>query len=261
MKLVADVGNTNTVFGIWNDGKILNNWRISTGRLETEDEMYVVLKQLLEAGDTDLKSIEDICVASVVPRLNSIFHYFGKKYLKLDPILVTAIEGIGVKWDVDFPSEIGADRVANVVGAHEFYGENAVVIDTGTAITVDILKDGAFIGGAILPGPMMAMRALFSKTAKLPEVELFYVDSHIGKNTEDNIRIGVVNGTYYALKAIISKIKEELGGDVPVIATGGNSPMFNIKDGFFDILDSDLTLKGIAVFCERVRRLENNPAG
>jgi len=251
MKILADIGNTNTVIGFW-DEKIVQTWRLSTSYIETEDQLYVMLKIFLSDMNYDIKEIKSILVCSVVPRINTVFSYLGEKYFSLKPLFVSARNDIGVGWNADNPEEIGADRICNVIGAIDNYDRNSIVIDFGTAVTVDIVRDGNFVGGCILPGPKTAMKALFSNTAKLPEVDLFFEDHYLGVNTADNIRIGIINGTYFALKGIIDSAKEE-AGESCVIATGGLAKIFYEEKNLINFLDSDLTLKGLYGFYKRVK--------
>lgn len=260
MKLLIDVGNTSGVFGLWYRGEVLEKWRLPTDVLESEDQMFVVLKELIGNAGYTMEQINSLCIASVVPRLKRTFNYFDKKYFKQQPVFVSAVDGIGIRWDADNPWEIGADRVANVIGATEYHGDSSIVLDFGTAITVDIIFKNAFVGGSILPGPMTSMKALFSSTAKLPEVDLFFEDHYLGTNTGDNLRIGIINGTYHALEGIVREVKKEIG-NLEVIATGGHAETFMIEESFIDKYDPELTLKGIAAFDDRVKKLEKNIAG
>ncbi|OAA31804.1 hypothetical protein AT15_02960 [Kosmotoga arenicorallina S304] len=260
MELLVDVGNTNTVFGLWDGDALKAKWRISTVRLGTEDEIYIMVKEFLNRNGSTVEGITDLCVASVVPSVNSSFKYFAEKYINKNALFVSALENIGVKWDVDFPPEIGADRVANILGAKSFYGDNVIIIDVGTAITIDVLKDSAFLGGAIIPGPYVSMKALFSGTAKLPQVELHFVENPIGRNTGDNIRIGIINTTFFGLQSLVSQIIKYYPVKPVVVATGGYARLFDKRDGFFDFINAELTLKGIKEFCKRVRNLEEDIA-
>ncbi|PZC52784.1 MULTISPECIES: type III pantothenate kinase [unclassified Mesotoga] len=261
MLLLADIGNTTTVFGLDNGMDIGAVWRLSSSRIETEDELFVILDGLLRNKGSSLSEISGLCVASVVPRLNGSVNYFARKYLSKPAVFMKADEFVSVGLRTDNPAEIGADRLANVIGARECYGANAIVIDVGTAITIDILKDGIFAGGAILPGPATAMSALFSHTAKLPEVELFFEDHYFGTNTEDNLRIGIVNGTYFALQGIISNIIKEFEEKPRIIGTGGDVRLFINKSGFIEIDDPILTLKGLRSYYNRVKSVEKNTTG
>jgi type III pantothenate kinase len=162
------------------------------------------------------------------------------------------MEGLDVTWKADNNAEIGPDRIANVLGAKDHFGSNAIILDFGSAINVDILHEDAFVGGAILLGITTAMKALFSKAAMIPPVDLFFEDHYQGTNTGDNIRIGLVNGTYHALEGITANIRKELNTDMPIIATGGLSNLFQFEGTFIDHFDDDLTLKGVISFQNRV---------
>lgn len=258
MELLVDVGNTTTILGLHDGKSIVSIWRLPSLRIETEDELFAILEQLLNSKGTSVCKIDGFCVASVVPRLNRSIQYFASHYLRERAIFLKPDEFVSVGLKADNPREIGADRLANVIGAAEHYGKNAIIIDVGTAITIDVLKEGDFVGGAILPGPATAMSSLFSKTAKLPEVELFFEDHYLGTNTEDNIRIGIVNGTYFALEGIIKNMLKVFPGSIDIIGTGGNIDLFMIENGFITLTDPDLTLKGLRVYYDRVKASEKN---
>jgi type III pantothenate kinase len=261
MELLADIGNTTTVFGVQKGDSIISIWRLPSGRLETEDELFAILEGLLKSKGSSIGEVDGFCIASVVPRLNRSIQYFAAKYLKEPAVFLKPDRFVSLELKADNPGEIGADRLANVIGASVHYGANAVVIDVGTAITIDVLKENAFVGGSILPGPSTAMSALFSKTARLPEVELFFEDHYLGTNTEDNIRIGVVNGTYFALAGIVENMLKVFDCRVDVIGTGGNVEMFMVEKSFITINDPDLTLKGIKAYYDRVKENKKNIAG
>jgi type III pantothenate kinase len=261
MELLADVGNTTTIFGLHNSKSVICVWRLPSSRLETEDEIFAILDGLFRSKGFSFSSLDGFCVASVVPRLNRSLQYFAARYLPFSAVFLKPDRFVSVGLKTDNPAEIGADRLANVIGAARHYGPNAIVIDVGTAITIDVLKDNVFVGGSILPGPATAMSALFSKTAKLPEVELFFEDHYLGTNTEDNIRIGIVNGTYFALQGIVKNLQKNFSERTQVIGTGGNVELFMIEDGFIDTNDQDLTLKGIRAYYDRVKASEKSITG
>lgn len=260
MKLLADIGNSNTVFGIGNSEKILNNWSVSTSHFESEDELFILLNNLLASTKYSLNDIGCFCVASVVPYLDRVISVFGKKYLHLEPVMVAPDEKAGFYCHAKSLEQIGADRIANTIAATDIYGKNSIVVDLGTATTIDVVEKGVFLGGAILPGLRMSMKSLFTGTAKLPQVDLHYVESQIGRDTADNIRIGIVNANYFAISGIISEIKRERGTEFKVIGSGGFVDILN-KGELFDYIDKDLTLKGIAIYGERVKNIEKNSAG
>ncbi|KUK20473.1 MAG: Type III pantothenate kinase, partial [Pseudothermotoga lettingae] len=205
--LLFDVGNTHTVAGFTENGTDFLKWRLSTHRFETEDELFVILKTLLENHDIKSKQIRSVVIASVVPSVNYIFQRFSEKYLQARYFWLEATDGLDIKWNVKNPSEIGADRVANVLGA-SLTCDDAIILDAGTAITIDVLKNKSYEGGAILPGLMTAAYSLFEKTAKLPQVDLHVPVNCVGKDTPDNIRIGIVKGTAYALNGLVSDVKK-----------------------------------------------------
>ncbi|MFO7881715.1 MAG: type III pantothenate kinase [Kosmotogaceae bacterium] len=260
MKLLADIGNTNTVFGLGNSSKILEHWSVSTDHFETEDELFILLNNLLESTDFSLDDIESFCVASVVPFLDRVINVFGKKYLNLKPVMVAPDERAGFHCYAKSIEQIGADRIANTIAAVDIYDKNSVVVDLGTATTIDVIENGVFLGGAILPGLRMSMKSLFSGTSKLPQVDLHYVNSQIGRDTPDNIRIGIVNANYFAISGIINEIKKERGISFKVIGSGGFADILNEKN-LFDVVDKELTLKGIALYGERVKNVEKNSSG
>ncbi|APT72718.1 pantothenate kinase [Thermosipho sp. 1063] len=242
MKLLFDVGNTHTTIALTDNGKKFNIKRISTYSLQTEDELYVYLKMLFS------ENYDQIIVSSVVPNINHIFEFFSKKYIGKDAVFLNAKLYKNIKWDVRVPSDIGADRVANVIAAEKDYGNNAIIVDFGTAITIDVLKNGIYEGGVIIPGFGMMVNALFKGTAKLPKVELKPSDAFIGKDTESNIRIGVINTVLEGIIKVVEKIKSETE-ITSVIFTGGQSKI--IMDYKKDVIyDLELGLRGIYYFYE-----------
>ncbi|MCD6550962.1 type III pantothenate kinase [Thermotoga sp.] len=243
MYLLIDVGNTHTVFALTKDGKSFKKWRFSTGVFQTEDELFVHLFPLISS---ELKDVRKIGVASVVPTQNTVVERFIQKYFNTTPVWVRANNG-EIKWDVKNPSEIGADRVANVIAFVKEYGNSGIIIDMGTATTVDLVVNRTYKGGAILPGLFMMVHALFRGTAKLPLVEIKPTNLLAGRDTEENIQLGVVNGSVYALEGIVKRMKEVFG-DLPVVLTGGQSKV--VREIFkHDMYDEDLTIKGVYHYC------------
>ena len=262
MRLIMDVGNTNLTFGVWDGKSFKAKWRMATQTIDTEDQSFSSIYPLLTASNIAVDHIESIAIACVVPGTVGIFNAFAKKYFRTTPVFVSPINGLDVTWKADNNAEIGPDRIANVLGAKDYFGPNAIVLDFGSAINVDILYDNAFVGGSILLGINTAMQALFSKAAMIPPVDLFFEDHYLGTNTGDNIRIGLVNGTYHALEGITANIRNELQkrskkpvDKIPIIATGGLSGLFQFKGTFIDHFDDDLTLKGVVSFQNRVANL------
>lgn len=249
--LLFDVGNTHTVAGLTEDGFNFVKWRLSTQRYETEDELYSHLSTLLNYHRVEIENVRHVVVASVVPSINHVFSKFAAKYASTSVTWVQADQSSGIQWDVDNPSEIGADRVANAIAAAEI-SENFVVIDFGTAITIDVVEKRSYKGGAILPGLTTSAHSLFEKTAKLPQVDLYVTLKCIGSNTADNIRIGIVKGTAYAVNSLVKEVKKTLQNDPVVILTGGQSKIIQ-ELMQYDLVEQNLTLRGMYTFLKNAR--------
>ncbi|ODN30844.1 type III pantothenate kinase [Fervidobacterium thailandense] len=247
--LLFDVGNTHTTVALTSDGKEFKKFRISTQRYETEDELYVFLRTLFG----EMVNAKPIVVSSVVPSVNIIFEYFASKYGSGEVYFVKAEDYDGIVWAVNYPKEIGADRVCDVIAAFKEYGPNCIVVDYGTAITIEVLKEGRYEGGAILPGFKMMVHALFRGTAKLPQVELKPYDGFVGKDTDSNIRIGTINATVGAVKYLVENISREYRENPVIVHTGGQA---SLVAGWLDgIVDPDLTLRGMYYFYEAKKNL------
>lgn len=249
MLLLFDVGNTHTVAGFTEDGTNFVKWRLATHKFETEDELFVLLKSLLENSKIAFSQIDSVIIASVVPPVNYIFQRFSEKYLGIKNLWVEASDGLGVKWNVKNPMEIGADRVANVLGAAKMC-DDAIILDCGTAITIDVLMAGCYEGGAILPGLMTAAHSLFEKTAKLPQIDLYTPKNCVGKDTAENIRIGIVRGTAHALNGLVEEVKNCFKNKPTIFLTGGQSKILETLIQC-DLKDADLTLKGMYVYWQK----------
>ncbi len=250
MLLAVDIGNTTVVMGVMNGNKSFDVWRISTKNIATEDELSIHIKNFLDFSGYKSSVIEDICVASVVPSMNDVFKYYAKKYMNKNPIFVKIKDVNWIDWNVWTPNELGADRIANVIGAKEKYGENVIVVDFGTAITIDILTD-RYEGGAILPGPRTAIQSLFTNTAKLPSVEAKFPDSPIGKDTTTNIQSGIMLGTMFAIDGLVSLFEDEFSVHFKVISTGGYGSEISKSSTKIEEYIPDLTLIGISTFYSR----------
>ena len=195
MILTVDIGNTNTVFGIYNNDKLIYKFRIQSIHDKTTDEYASLLLTLLERNNVNVSEIEGAIIGSVVPQLQYTFNRMIKKYLKINALIVNSEIKTGITMQVDNPKEVGADRIANAVAGVEKYGRPCIVIDFGTATTFDIInKNGAYIGGIICPGIMLASKMLRSNTAQLPEVSIKKPASVIGKNTVHHIQSGIYFG-------------------------------------------------------------------
>lgn len=259
MLLAIDLGNTNVVFALFDGRSIRARWRIATDPRRTGDEYAVWLSQLLALEGIERSAIDQIIVATVVPRALHNIEVLADKYFKVKP-LVAGEPGAeyGMEIDVDQPRTLGADRAVNAVAAHARYTGDLVVVDFGTATTFDVVDfNGAYKGGIIAPGINLSLDALVGHTAKLPRIaiEAPRSDSVIGTNTEDQMLIGVFWGYVAMMEGLISRMKAQIGRPARVIATGGLAVLFDAHTSIFDAVDADLTLDGLAILAERARAL------
>ena len=260
MLLVADVGNTNVVFALFarsEEGgrEIKGRWRIATDPRRTGDEYAVWLMQLLEIEGVDRSDITQVIYASVVPRADHNMDVLFEKYFGITPLIAGQGKAEwGFEIDVDQPSSLGADRALNCVAAHDLYDGDLIVVDFGTATKFEAVDfNGAYKGGIIAPGINLSLDALVGKTAKLPRIAIHAPesDSVIGRNTEDQMLIGVFWGYVAMMEGLIDKMRGEIGRPVKVVATGGLAILFDDHTQIFDAVDVDLTIKGLAILAER----------
>lgn len=251
MLLVFDVGNTKTMIGVYARGQWIADWRVTTHLDHLADEYYVLLKSLLEDRSLSFEKIRGAVIASVVPPLTTIFEELTTRVLGRPPLIVGPGIETGIRVRVDNPNEVGADRVANTAAVHALYGGPAIVLDLGTATTFDVVSvEGDYLGGAIAPGLGISAEALVRRTAKLPKVELTLPEKVIGSNTVAAMRSGLVLGYLGLVKELVSRLKEELGGNPKVIATGGMAELVSEWTQAIDIVNPRLTLEGIRVLYE-----------
>ncbi len=255
MLLAADVGNTNVVFALFEGREIKARWRIATDPRRTGDEYAVWLLQLAEFQGFDKNDIDQVIIGSVVPRAVHNLTVLSEKYLNITPLV--AGQG-GVEWgfelDIEQPSSLGADRALNTLAVHAKYDGDLVIVDFGTATTFDVVDfNGTYKGGIIAPGINLSLDALVGNTAKLPRIaiEKPASDSVIGRNTEDQMLIGVFWGYVAMMEGLIARMKREIGRPAKVVATGGLALLFDEHTDLFDAVDSDLTLEGLAILAER----------
>lgn len=258
MLLAVDVGNTNVVFALFHGREITARWRIATDPRRTGDEYAVWLLQLLAIEGFDRSAIKQIIVGSVVPRAVHNLTVLGEKYFGLTPLIAGegAVEW-GIAVDVDEPRSLGADRALNAIAAHAKYEGDLIVVDFGTATTFDAVDfNGAYKGGIIAPGINLSLDALVGNTAKLPRIAIRAPesDSVVGRNTEDQMLIGVYWGYVAMMEGLIARMRAEIGRPARVVATGGLAILFDEHTALFDAVDSDLTLDGLAILAERARR-------
>ncbi len=246
MLLAVDVGNTNVTLALFEGEKLAADWRVSSHRERTADEMAVELSELFSLRGYELKVVDGVVIASVVPNLNPALVEASRRYLKCEPVMV----GPGVKTSVrvryDNPKDVGADRIANALAAYSKYGGPVVVIDFGTAVTYDaISSEGDYLGGAIAPGIEISLDALVSNTAMLRRVEPVAPDSVIGRNTVTSIQSGLVWGFVAQVEGMVARMVGELGGSARVVATGGQAALVAGLTHVIEVTDPLLTLEGL----------------
>ncbi|MDM8553079.1 type III pantothenate kinase, partial [Desulfobacterales bacterium HSG2] len=252
--LVIDVGNTNTVMGIYEGRRLLKDWRIRTERNATEDEFNLLAAGLFAGDGVDTGNIGKTIISCVVPPMVSILDSFCRKYLGHAPRWVDARTAGGMPILYSNPAEVGADRIVNAVGAFQKYKTSLVVIDFGTATTFDAISaKGEYLGGAISPGIMISSEALFKNASKLPRVEIFTPPENvIGKDTADSIKSGIIFGYAGLVDGIVRRMGAEMGTSPKVVATGGLAPLMAHVCETIEETDSTLTLEGLRIISERL---------
>lgn len=255
MIFVLDVGNTNTVLGIFNKAKLSYQWRIKTDREKTEDEFAMLIQSLFKHESLKFEDIDGIIISSVVPPIMYAFERMAEKYFKQKPIIVGdyPIDAY-LKMKYPNPKELGADRIVNAVGALESYGAPLIIIDFGTATTYCYIdEESAYVGGAIVPGIKISLDALYSKAAKLPKVEITHPKEIIGLSTVEAMQSGVYYGYVGQVDEVVRRFKLESGTNPKVIATGGLSTLISGESSTIDIVDPSLTLRGLYSIYQRVK--------
>ncbi len=252
MLLVIDVGNTTTVLGVYDGTELRRHWRLVSER-RTSDELGLIVSELLRLAAIDPQDIDGAAISSVVPSLDAIIQEALENYLHVQALRVNGQLDLGLELRVDYPAELGADRMTNAVAAVESYGAPVIVADFGTAITLDVVTSGpAYIGGTISPGLVTSMDALFGKTSKLPQVALEAPTSAIGHNTRDCIQSGIVFGTAGMIDGLVNRIWDELGQRGAVVATGGHAATVASCSREITAVDPWLTLRGLMVIYRRL---------
>lgn len=250
MILVVDAGNTETTIGLCDGLKVVDRWRITTDSSRTPDEVFVVLRALLDSSGGAGKSVSGAIVGSVVPSSTAALAEACARIAGSPAIIVDARSPLPIRLAVDEPMTVGADRIINTLAASRLHARDCIVVDLGTATTFDcITADGSFIGGVIAPGVQIAGESLFRRTSMLAATELVPPEHVIGTRTSECIRAGVVLGSAELIDGLVRRIKREWPNDVTpmVIATGGLAPRFAKLCSEFDLIEPDLTLVGLAM--------------
>lgn len=252
MLLVIDVGNTNTVIGVFEGHHLVTSWRIRTERNTTEDEFNVLVRNLFALNQIDPAHIAKTVISCVVPPMVSLLDAFCHKYLGHAPLWVDPRQSGTMPNLYNNPSEVGADRIANGIAAFHKYRTALIIIDFGTATTFDAISEkGEYLGGAISPGIGIAAEALFLKASKLPRVEIFQApEAVIGRDTAASIKSGIIFGYAGLVDGMVRRMKTELSGKVTVIATGGLAPLLMDTAESIEAVEPDLTLEGLRLIGE-----------
>jgi len=255
MLLTLDISNTTIKAGVFNKDKLLADWRFATERHKLADEYGMLLLSLFQANGVPASEITGVSISCVVPPLRSVFDQFSRQYLRVEPIIVGPGIKTGIKLAVDNPREVGSDRVVNVLATHRLYGGPAIGIAFGTATVFDCVSaEGEYLGGAIAPGMVVALESLTRSAAQLYQVELVRPPKAIGKNTVHTMQSGMVLGYAGLVEGLVKRLKREMvksdSDKVTVIATGGLAEAIAPETDAIDVIDQELTLKGLRLIYE-----------
>jgi type III pantothenate kinase len=252
MIFVFDVGNTNTVLGVYDGEELTHHWRIETNRNKTDDEYGMLIKSLFDFANLPLSDISGIIISSVVPPIMFALEKMCLKYFNLKPLVVGPGIKTGLNIKYDNPKEVGADRIVNAVGAIHEYGSPLIIVDFGTATTYCYInEDKKYLGGAIAPGIGISTEALYTRAAKLPRIEIVRPEGVVGRNTVSAMQSGILYGYVGQVEGIVNRMKSESKQTPTVIATGGLASLIAQESTVIDIVDPFLTLKGLQLIYKR----------
>jgi len=251
MLLVVDVGNTNTVVGLYDGETLINNWRVRTVVDHTVDEYGMLILNLYRTskpGKISSNSVNNIIISCVVPPMLNILEPLCVKYFGIKPLIVGPGIKTGMPIHYDNPKEVGADRIVNAVAAHEKYPGDLIIVDFGTATTFDhVTSRGEYMGGCIAPGLLVSSEALFERASKLPRVEFGKPKCVVAKDTISSMQAGIIYGYAGLVDGIVTRMKEEIRTSTTVVATGGLINVIASETKTIDVIDDMLTLEGLRV--------------
>jgi type III pantothenate kinase len=249
--LAIDIGNTNSVLGVYRGRELIAHWRMATALHRMADENAVLLNTFLTHAGLSYSEIKDGIVSCVVPPLLPVFQEMCQRYMNFTLLVVEPGIKTGMSILMDNPQEVGADRIVNAVAAKKLYGTPLIIIDFGTATTFDVIsKEGDYLGGAIAPGIVVASEALVQRAAKLPRIELVVPSQAIGKNTIASMQSGIMYGYVSLVEGMVARLQKELGGDALVIATGGLAGAIAGQTPVVEAVNRNLTLEGLRLLYE-----------
>ena len=252
MLLAIDVGNTNTVLGVFEGKHLRAQWRLSTNRGQTADEYGILIRNLFALDGIPAGDIAGVMIASVVPTLDPLLDEMAANYFHLKAMFLGPGTRTGMAIRYDNPLEVGADRIADAVAAYEKYGGPSIVVDFGTGINFDVVSEkGEYLGGAIAPGIGIAAEALFQRAARLPRVEIREPQKAIGTNTVSSMQSGLFYGAVGAVDGILDRLSAALGGRPKIVATGGQASLIAAASKYHPPVDPSLTLEGLRIIYER----------
>lgn len=253
--LAIDIGNTNTVIGVMKELDVLASWRVTTGNLQTEDELGILLIYFLEHGGFQLSDIQMVGICSVVPDVTTIYERISQRYFKQTAFVVGHQLDLGFEIFYKNPSAVGADRLANVVAAYHLFSGPGIVIDFGTATTFDVYDEkGNYLGGVIAPGIETSAMTLHRRAAKLPRIEFTVPDKIIATDTVGSMQNGIIIGTIEAMEGLIRRITAELTSDPKLTLTGGLGPLVMQHSALKFHYEPDLVLKGLYLIMKRLKK-------